>query len=554
MIRMQRLWSRASLWSRAMGMAALAALALPAFAQPRAWLDRDQIGAGETVTLNIEAPGMSRPDYTPLQRDFVLSGRSTRSQMDASGVRTLHAVALRPRRDGVLVIPPLAVGTQRTAALTLRVSKAAAPAPSRAGDDVFLEARADDSSPYVQQAVGWVVRLYSATPLISGHLEQPAPDGASLQQIGEDARYSREIAGRRHEVVERRYLLIPERSGEVTLPGPRFEGRGMGGFLDDLFGARGRELNARAADTRLQVRPAPAGAPQPWLPLHHLQLRYVSTPSALHAGAAGVLTIEALADGANAAQMPELELPPIDGVQVFPEPVQADETFRDGRPRVKLTRRFSLVPSRAGAASLPGLRLPWWDVAAGSARVATLPPLSWTVLPGPRAGAAPNDAAASAPGVAEAPPGPATSDHHAWVAATVLFAALWLLTLLWALHRRSVAPHPVDPSAPVRIGAGRGPTLADLKRALDTADLGEVAQVLCAMATPPATDVDQLRERLGDPAQREAVDVLQHARWGGGDAAAARQRLRGAFAQGPHWRAEPAPSPDPRLAPLYPPG
>ncbi|HEV8695373.1 MAG TPA: BatD family protein [Lysobacter sp.] len=364
---------------RACALLLLVMLALPAFAQPRAWLDRDQIGADETVTLNIESEGIARPDYGPLLRDFTVSGRSSRTQADSNGVRTLHAVALRPRREGALTIPSLAIGSQRTQPLSLLVTSGSARVPARAGEDVFIESEPDDADPYVQQAVGWVVRLYSAAPLISGQLNQPAPEGGSLQQVGEDARYSREVAGRHYEVIERRYQLIPERSGALTIPGASFEGRGTGGFFDDLFGDRGGELSAQAAARVLQVHPAPANAPQPWLPLRNLQLRYTATPSDLRVGSAGTLTIEAVADGATAAQMPELQLPPIDGVQVFPDPVQADETFRDGRPRVKLTRRFSLVPARTGAVTLSGLRIGWWDVGAGAARVANLPPISWPV-------------------------------------------------------------------------------------------------------------------------------------------------------------------------------
>src|SRR5688572_32058520 len=92
----------------------LAAMSLAVSAQPRAWLDRERIGAGETVTLNIETTGTQAPDYTPLQRDFVISGNSSRRQFElvngSASTRTLYAVALRPRREGQLSIPSLALG------------------------------------------------------------------------------------------------------------------------------------------------------------------------------------------------------------------------------------------------------------------------------------------------------------------------------------------------------------------------------------------------------------------------------------------------------------
>lgn len=533
----------------------LSLLSLAATAQTRAWLDRDRIGLGETVTLNIETTADSAPDYSPLEQDFTISGRSSRRQFELangrSRTRTLYAVALRPQAEGVLTIPALRVGNQSTQPLALVVTPASQ-APARAGDDVFLESEADDGDPYVQQSVGWVVRLYSAVPLVSGQLDQPAPEGASLRKVGDDAQYTRTIGGRQYQVIERRYLLIPERSGPLTVPGAHFEGRGAAGFFDDFFGRGGGALQASSAPRTLQVRPIPDGATQPWLPLHDLQLRYTATPQALRVGSAASVTIEAVADGATAAQMPELELPPIDGVQVFADPVQADESFVDGRPRVKLTRKFSLVPSQAGAVTLPGLRLGWWDVGANRARTARLPPLQWQV-----AGGSPNAAAAAGPAPATTPQPAGTAPvstadgggNRVWIAVAVLFAALWLLTLLWALQRRAAAPTPAGGAAPAAVRKPADPAV--LRRALDTGALGDVADALCALADPPARDVDELRARLSDPAQREAVDAMQRARWGDGDGTAARAQLRSAFAGGPRWLGSGRKAESP-LPPLYP--
>lgn len=543
--------------------ALLSLVSLNVSAQAKAWLDRDRIGAGETVTLNIQVTGSGSPDYGPLKRDFGVSGHTSRRQFEIvngrSSSRTLFAVALKPRREGVLTVPALSVGSAKTQPLSLVVTPGQARVPSRAGDDVFIESEADDTDPYVQQSAGWVVRLYSAVPLVSGQLEQPAPQGASLQQIGDDVQYDRHLEGRRYQVVERRFLLIPERSGSLTIPGATFQGRGVAGYFDDFLGAGRSALQAQAASRFLQVRPIPSNAPQPWLPLHSLQLRYQSTPQVLREGNAVTLTIEATADGATAAQMPELQLPPIDGVQVFPEPVQADERFVQGRPRVKLTRSFSLVPTRAGEVRLSGLRLAWWDVEAGAARTATLQPMTWQVIGGT------GSAAAVTPDVSQVEPGASADQvqsvpgtHRGWTLAALGFAALWLLTLMWALQRRSssasAAPSAsgsASPPAAVNLAGARSET-ARFKRALDTGDFAEVADALCALARPPAQDLDDVRQRLDDADQRDALDTMQRARWGGGDGVAARSQLRSAFKRGPVWRrpAESGPRP---LPPLYPP-
>ena len=527
-----------------------------AHAQARAWFDRDRIGADETATLNIETTQLAAsPEYAPLMRDFTLSGHTSSRRVESvngsTRTRTLYAVALRPRREGVIGIPSLQVGNQRTPPLTLTVTPAST-VPTRAGGMVFIESEVDDRSPYVQQAVGVTVRLYYAIPLVSGQLDQPAPDGASLQRVGEDLKYVREIGGRRYEVVERHYLLVPERSGTLAIPGARFHGQGVGGFFDEMFGDGRRALDAVAAPEQLQVQAAPASAAQPWLPLRELRLRYATTPQRATAGEASTVVLEAIADGASAAQLPELELDAGGDAQVFPEPAQVDETLVDGRPRTRVTRRFSVVPARAGSLRIEGPRLAWWDVQAGAARTATLPALSIEVSPGTG-----NFSAPAAPAVTPAVRGddgriviPGIQGRVLpWAAATVVFALLWFATLWWGLHRR---PMP----APARTGNGGTPVAASrshasLKRALDTGDFDEIVAVLGAMATPPAHGVDALQARLGDPAQHEALAQLERARWADGDGVAARKALRDAFRQGPRWR-QPAKASAEPLPPLYP--
>lgn len=549
----------------AMLLAAFSLLPPPARAQQlRAWLDRDRIALGETATLNIQSNRgvVDPPDYSPLLRDFRLSGNtSSRSFERVNGVsrtRTLFAVALQPRRDGVIGIPSLLVSGQRTQPLTITVTPQAA-APAQAGGVVFIEAETDAQQPYLQQAVGYTLRLYSAIALISGQLDQAMPDGASLQRIGDDVQYSREISGRRYNVIERHYLLIPERSGTLKLPGAQFSGRGVGGFFDDFFGDGQRELRASGPSQQLQVRQIPDQAPQPWLPLRALNLRYLATPQRARAGEAVSVTLEVTADGATAAQLPELQLPAIAGAQVFPDPPQTDERFDDARPQVRVTRKFSVVPAQAGSLRLRGPRMDWWDVRSGTGRTASLPDIDLKVAVG-----ANGFGTASATAIAAASGDVPTDDNRGgirvpgvqgpvqpWAFAAAVFALLWLVTLMWALHRHpqlaSHADGPVPQSAPpTRV------TVVRLLRALDSGGLDEVAEALCAMALPAADDCDEVHERLEDPAQRTAVAMLQRARWGGGDGVAARAALRDAFKRGPRWRRATPPS-ESSLPPLYPP-
>ncbi|MCC4599867.1 BatD family protein [Xanthomonas melonis] len=556
----------------------------PLGAVTRAWLDRDSVDAGEVVTLNIETDQRGvDPDYTPLRNQFALGAKSANQQMQVSNgavtMRALFGVVLTPRSSGELIVPAIRVGGERTEPLRLQVvaganaaadsgSAAAGAASAAQGtEEAFVESRVDDPQPYVQQSVGVVVRLYFANQLASGELDLPAPDGASLQRIGDDVTSVKLVNGRQYNVVERRYLLVPERSGRLQLPPARFNGRSVGGFFDDYFGRGNGELSARSAGIALQVRAQPANAPQPWLPLRNLQLRYTATPQRATAGEAAQFVVEASARGVTQAQFPELPTPSVLDAQVFAEPPQYEERFVDGSPQLRLTRRYSVVPNRAGPLVVPGLQVAWWDVGAAAAKTATLPDLTLDVAAGSGAFAAP--APAPTPAVNPSPESAATTAAAGtlslqqpaatqrpwgWIAAATGFALLWIATLVWALLRRGGGSHGTSViSASDAAAPGRRVThgVAELRRALDTGGMDDVAAVLCGMAG--VADIDSVLAALSDPAQRAAVARMQRARWGGdGDVTSARSALREAFAKGPRWRHATAAEPE-VLAPLYPP-
>ncbi len=538
-------------------------LSTPSMAQgTRAFLDREEIVLGESVTLNIETdqPGGGEPDLSALGSDVRVLGSSSSTQISVvngqQSMRTLWGVVLEPVAAGVIGIPALEVRGQRTEPLRLSVLPASA-RPRDVDADVLLEVEAAPENPYVQQQVIYTVRLLYAVTLLDGQLDEPSAAGADIRRLGGDATFSRDMGGRRYNVVERRYALTPLASGELRIEAPRFRGRALAGGRANRMFDPGTPVSAAGEALTLEVRPRPASAGEPWLPAQSLDYSaQTSAAGALKVGEPVTLSLRLSARGLSAEQLPELVLPTIDGAEVYPD--QEASQSREGPRGIEgeRSRSFAVVPNRAGTLELPRLVIRWWDVAADEMREAVIEAQRFEVAPGagaapvPASGAGEADVASvDAATPLQVPTSPGVHPYWRLVALLQLPLLLGLLGLWWR-GRRPAPPATLMPSPSL---PKAGPALAE---ALRRGDLDDIAAALRALARARGLgpDLGALVQALDDAGQRAAVEALQRSLYAGAAGAPALDALREAFARAPSFRSARAQGvvADP-LPPLYPP-
>ena len=95
-----------------------------------AHVDRDRIALSESLQLTIRVDGALRagePELAPLDRHFEVLGSNRNSSFTlANGRRessTTWQITLMARHAGELTIPAIAVGTERTKPIAIRVSE-----------------------------------------------------------------------------------------------------------------------------------------------------------------------------------------------------------------------------------------------------------------------------------------------------------------------------------------------------------------------------------------------------------------------------------------------
>lgn len=426
-------------------------------------LDSQEITAGDTVNLTVTVDEQSfgeAPDFSPLQQDFeIISNRQSSQFSMTNGQITSTSswiLTLLPKREGFIAIPPLTYGKKTSKPLKLHVTKRRQVDSANSNEVIFMDAQVDKQDVYVQEQVIYTVRLYRRIDLHESSYTPPTIDSAVMEPLGNQREYTSTVDGRSYKIIELRYAVFPQKSGELVIPPAQIVGTIFLGnnrsFMFDPF--NGRQIRRQTPQITLNVKPQPAAYPadKPWLPARSLQLRESWTPDddALKAGEPLTRHITLDAEGLAQSVLPPLTMPDLEGVKVYSE--QPELTSNIG-PRGMLSTRkenFAIIATRTGALTLPPVEVTWWDVDEEKVKVAKLP--ARTVSFSGAARQAQTDAQPQAPQVAqqtESAPMSLQGGTTTWQWIALVAVALWLATLVvgYLLWRRRKPAKAVD--APV---------------------------------------------------------------------------------------------------------
>ena len=433
-------------------------------AEVRAWLDRNTMQLGETVTLNVEVSdgANAKPDFSVLESDFNLSGTQSSTSINIingqSSSKLLWAVALEPKHAGTLTIPSLQVAGQSTQPLMVTV-QAGSTAGNKAGDDVYIETMVEPRSPYVQQQVSMTVKLYFSVNIVDGQLEDPQADRLIVRKVsGQDTNFSADVGGRRYRVLERRYILQAEKSGSIAIAPIAFRGHAMDRNDANSFFSRGHNVSARSEAVALDVRPRPAATgADAWLPARSVTLSAegIDGNTEARVGEPLTLTLRLQAAGLGFEQLPELTLPKIDGVDIYPD--KATTQNKDGGDVTtgERERKFAIVPKRSGPLVIPSISIGWWDTTHDRAETATVPAIDLNVQPASDASAPQTTTPAQQPTVApQQSNAPAIAadlnssletSPNFWRPIALIAVILWVATaagwIRWSIRQRKKSRH-----------------------------------------------------------------------------------------------------------------
>jgi len=478
-------------------------------AKVTATVDRNVIEEGETLQLIIQSDD-GEPDINLLNRDFQILGTSQSSKVSIinGSVNSVKEwiISLAPKRIGTFVIPPIRAGNQASAPIRVQVNKPSFAASSQ-GADIFLEAKVDMQSVYVQSQVIYTVRLYRAVEIREGSLTEPDLSDAVVERLGEDVTFQTRRDGRLYQVTERRFAIFPQKSGTFPIASTVFQGqvvdnrnsnRRSNDPFDRFFqNQRTKRVRVKSDAVEINVNPQPDDAEGDfWLPAKRIILTesWSPEPPQFKVGEPVTRTLRMEAFGLTAAQLPELKPLSSSGLKQYADQPMVKTGMQDGMLVGVREEKFAIVPTQSGKIILPELRLYWWDTEMNKQEVITIPPKVIDVAPGeitspnnnipvPAQNQQPNVPESSAIG-SDIPINTATNAGH-WKILAIAAAAAWFITLLgWIMYWRKVKRMPIDSKTTFAADTSVSVSAINkqFKKACQNNDASEAKQALVAWA------------------------------------------------------------------------
>lgn len=443
-------------------------------------VDRQQLPINETLQMYIvsnRSKSLDNIDLSEVEKLFDILGRSTQSEFSMVNGRTESqlklTLTLSPKEIGQLIIPSLTLNNETSRVLLINVTKAVTPPNQLDDQSILLQASLDKKTALINEQVLYTLTIMFRVGLSNAEitsLELPDTNITALK----DNTFQRQLNGKNYQVVEKRFALHFEGIGEQTIPSQTLTAvitssqRSRFGF--DPF-SRGKQVRLATDPLIIDIQDIPSSiSSSPWLPAESITLsERWDNDKKIIAGEPITRSIEILAKGLSAEQLPNPDFPTQNGLNIYPEKPEFITEEWHGGIAGKRVDNFVIIPTHAGNYTLPELTFSWWNTKTGKEESATLPAKTLSVIAAPTT----NESTGTSPlintqhdGTNNSTTNPTNqlttnkqtinainngvnrekSDfaYSAWKVAAIIFSLLWISTL--ALWLRSHRKNSIDSS------------------------------------------------------------------------------------------------------------
>ncbi len=428
-------------------------------------LDRTPVSLDESFQIIFTAAETpdDAPDFSPLEQDFSILNQSQSSNtifvngnLSKTVQWTLNVMA---KHAGHLNIPAIKFGDDVSQATSVTVTKNVGKKGINSDNELFLEVKATPETSYVQSQVLYTMRLYTKSKIAQAKLSEPELNDAVIEKLGEDSNYNTLYNGTNYEVVERKYVIFPQKSGQLVINPLEL----TADVITDITPSFNDFFSSQTTKTKrvvskkvvLNVKPVPATfTGQHWIAAEQLELKqeWSGDTQQVKVGEPLTRTLTIQAKSTTVAQLPELNTAKSsEQLKVYPDQPVLQEQKKPEGLRALRQEKIALIPSQAASYTLPAIEIPWFNTQSQKVEIASLPQMTITAVAAP--GANPSaeitpstpvvkaEKPKSTPAKPEVNPAQQVQPQRSfnkWLwAACVFFAAGWLITVVYFFTKRS---------------------------------------------------------------------------------------------------------------------
>ncbi|MBO5441718.1 MAG: BatD family protein [Alphaproteobacteria bacterium] len=368
-------------------------------------LDKSVISEGDTLYLTISYDGKKndKPDLSSLKKDFDIVSQSYAEQynmINGSVSQTKKwTIGLIPLKTGKISIAPIRYGNLISNDVEVEVKKvtdvAYVPDSEENSNAPYfqIEQTIDTPSPYVQQQVILITKVYDSIGLHDGSItisDESKKDWIIIPLLDKPF-VKQDVVNNKHvNVITFAFAAFAQKSGKIKTPEISFNGYYLKNanfdfpnFDDDLmmFGVDFRNafgqkvpVRMRSKTEEINVKPAPTSLNSAtWLPLTGLTISARWAPGTQFIkGEALSRTLTFTASGMTESLLPQFSFPQAEGFKQYPEKPSVMEKIVDGQLVTTATMNIVYIPIKSGELTIPPFEIEWFNVRTGQFEKAVL--------------------------------------------------------------------------------------------------------------------------------------------------------------------------------------
>lgn len=471
-----------------------------------AQVDRNNPGLGQSFTLNISLPNANaHPQLDKLSQDFTIYNTSMSSETNIINGHTTTQnnliITLIPKKSGKQTIPAITIGNDSTQPIVIDVG--ASSSTNSTNSSIYAKGLiTNQSNAYIGVPLIYTLSLHYKNPLANVNMSPLNIPNATVSTLGKTTQYQANESGNVYQVLEQKFLITPNNSGQLIIPPIQINGEIND---NDFFSLNAPKVfNVATKQLSIAVANIPAGiTPDKWLPAKDLLVKesWSVTGNSIQVGQPITRSIVIQAKGVPSASIPNLDLITPSNVNAYPDKTISQDANLNSDILATKTFKIAYIPTQTGQLNFPSITFNWWNINTKSLQSITIPAKEYTV-----SNPTGNNIVMTQPPLNNNPitqdnslipssnnlsSNKTTQPNRLWVYLTFIFACLWLITLailiiLLKYFTRNAPSNDNGPKSPNPTGSlkpnDHKKLLAQIIKACDQHDLKQVNSSLISWA------------------------------------------------------------------------